>query len=109
MEQNGNIRTIFELTKIFRQREENFINLLNKIRISKVSQKDLDLINERVVDFEEDFPEGVIILSPKNIKVDQINKYNLNKLESKMYEYIAEIKGTFKDSIVDEYLKLKVG
>ena len=57
---------IYELTKIFRQREENFINLLNKIRISKVSQKDLDLINKRVVDFEENIPEGVIILSPKN-------------------------------------------
>tara|TARA_Y100000816_G_C26080530_1_gene569444 strand:- start:120 stop:1721 length:1602 start_codon:yes stop_codon:yes gene_type:complete len=105
---DGSIK-IYELTKIFRQREENFINLLNKIRISKVSQNDLDLINKRVVDFEENVPEGVIILSPKNIKVDQINTYNLNKLDSDMYEYIAEIKGTFKDSIVDEHLKLKVG
>ena len=35
----GNIK-IYELSKIFRQKEENFINLLNKIRISKISQKD---------------------------------------------------------------------
>ena len=104
----GNIK-IYELTKIFRQREENFINLLNKIRISKISQKDLDLINERVIDFDSDIPEGVIILSPKNIKVDQINTDNLNKINSKTFEYIAKIKGTFKDSIVDEHLKLKVG
>ena len=104
----GNIK-ICELTKIFRQREENFINLLNKIRISKISQKDLDLINERVINFESDIPEGVIILSPKNIKVDQINADNLNKIKSKTFEYIAVIKGTFKDSIVDEHLKLKVG
>ena len=104
----GSIK-IYELTKIFRQREENFINLLNKIRISKISQSDLDLINERVIDFESDFPEGIIILSPKNIKVDQINTDNLNKIKSNTFEYMAVIKGTFKDSIVDDHLKLKVG
>ena len=75
----GNIK-IYELSKIFRQKEKNFINLLNKIRISKISQKDLDLINKRVIDFDSNVTEGVIILSPKNNKVDQINTDNLNKI-----------------------------
>jgi hypothetical protein len=36
-----------ELTKIFRQSDEEFINLLNKFRIAKIDEKDLSLINER--------------------------------------------------------------
>ena len=99
----------YEMKKIFRQKDEVFINFLNKIRICEVQDKDLNLINKRVQNQNEKVPEGVIILSPKNVKVNEINTDNLNKIDSKLYEYSANIRGDFKDHPVDKSLKLKVG
>jgi energy-coupling factor transporter ATP-binding protein EcfA2 len=99
-----------ELTKIFRQSDESFINLLNKFRVAKVDEKDLDQINKRYLgdDFEPE--EGVIILSTKNDKVDYINQAKLDKIKTKSFIYKAEIKGKFKLELpVKENLELKVG
>ena len=74
------------MKKIFRQKDEVFINFLNKIRICEVEDKDLNLINKRVQNQNAKVPEGVIILSPKNVKVNEINTDNLNKIDSKLYE-----------------------
>lgn len=100
-----------ELTKIFRQSDEEFINLLNKFRIAKIDEKDLSSINERYQGEDFQLPEGVIMLATRNDKVDSINISKLNDIDSKVFEYEADIKGTFKES---EYpapktLKLKVG
>ena len=38
-----------ELTKIFRQSDKTFVDLLNKIRMNKVDNNDLDLLNKRLV------------------------------------------------------------
>jgi hypothetical protein len=100
-----------ELTKIFRQSDEEFINLLNKFRIAKIDENDLSLINERFQGEDFEPPEGVIMLATRNEKVDRINNSKLNEIDSRLFEYEAEIKGTFKES---EYpapktLKLKVG
>lgn len=99
-----------ELTKIFRQSDESFINLLNKFRVAKVDEKDLDQINKRYLgdDFEPE--EGVIMLSTKNDKVDYINQAKLDKIKTKSFSYKAEIKGKFKLELpVKENLELKVG
>jgi hypothetical protein len=99
-----------ELTKIFRQSDESFINLLNKFRVAKVDEKDLEQINKRYLgdDFEPE--EGVIMLSTKNDKVDYINQAKLDKIRTKSFIYKAEIKGKFKLELpVKENLELKVG
>lgn len=103
--------SIHELSKIFRQKNETFIDLLNKIRIAKIEDKDLELINSRTQDQDYEPEKGVIVLSPRNAKVDHINQYKLNEIDSKLYEFDAEIKGTFKESEypVEKKLKLKVG
>lgn len=101
----------YELTKIFRQSDEKFINLLNKIRISKIEDDDLKLINARVQDDNFKVPKGVILLSPKNSKVDHENNKNLQLIDSPQFEFKAEIKGTFyeKEYPVEANLRLKVG
>lgn len=100
-----------ELSKIFRQTNETFINLLNKIRIAKINDKDLELINSRVQDRDFEVKEGIIILSPRNAKVDEINQSKLSAIDSKLFEFDAEIKGSFKESEypVEKKIKLKVG
>ena len=101
--------TTYELNKIFRQKDEDFINILNQIRISKISQNDLDIINKRVVNFDFKLPKKTIVLSPTNRKVDLINNTNLNKIQSKTFTYSAVIEGKFGEAPVDEELDLKLG
>ena len=45
-----------ELTKIFRQSDKKFIDLLNKIRLNKINSEDLDELNNQV---KEDVDNGV--------------------------------------------------
>ena len=106
----GNFQ-IKELTKIFRQSDKSFINLLNKFRIAKVDQKDLDAINTRYQGDDFEVPEGVILLSTTNAKVDKINNSKLAELDTKLFEYEGDIKGDFKESECPspKNLKLKVG
>ena len=99
----------FELNKIFRQKDEDFIKILNQIRIAKITQNDLDSINKRVIGNEFKPPKKTIILSPTNRKVDIINNTNLNKITSKAFTYTAVVEGRFGEAPVDEELELKVG
>ena len=102
---------INELTKIFRQTDKSFIDLLNKFRIAKVDEKDLAAINTRYQGDDFSVPDGVILLSTTNAKVDQINNSKLAELDHKLFEYEGVIKGDFKDSECPSprNLKLKVG
>lgn len=100
-----------ELTKIFRQTEKEFIELLDKVRSAKVKDGDLDLINRRYQEFDIDPPIGSIVLTPRNAKVDAINKRKLAEIESEEFSYLAYVKGDFKEKEypVEKTLKLKVG
>ena len=100
-----------ELSKIFRQTEKSFIDLLNKIRIAKITEKELSVLNERIIENQTDISKGTIILSPRNHRVDAINNENLEKLNGEIYEFDAKITGTYKESEypVAKKLYLKVG
>ena len=100
----------FELTKIFRQSDKTFVDLLNKIRMNKVDNNDLDLLNKRLIEFENT-PKETIILAPTNRKVDDINNTNLYRLKTPTHNYNAIIKGTWKDKEhpVKKEIILKVG
>ena len=99
-----------ELTKIFRQSDKTFVDLLNKIRMNKVDNNDLDLLNKRLVEYENT-PKETIILAPTNRKVDDINNTNLYRLKTPTHNYNAIIKGAWKDKEhpVKKEIILKVG
>ncbi len=100
-----------ELEKIYRQKDEKFINLLNAIRNNTINEEDVRLLNECV---GRKFPqEGapVITLTSINKKAEEINKAHLKKLKSKIYTYRAEIEGEFKREFypTDEILQVGIG
>lgn len=103
-----------ELSNIFRQKDETFITILNKIRIGDVTSSDLVSINERIVtkDFEKVRKE-YITLATTNSVVNAINDSELNKIDSPLHTFTAEIEGNFptEDRIlpVEMELKLKKG
>ena len=106
--EESNIKT-YELTKVFRQKDKNFINILNNIRSGKVNDNDLEVLNNRVINQNSDIPSETIILSPTNKRVDSINNLNLQNINSETFSYESSETGDFKEKPADEILELKVG
>ena len=100
---------LYELTKIYRQKDEKFIKILNKIRTGNVTNIDLLPLNNTVTFQDSNLPSETIILSPTNRKVDSINSLNLQNINSEVFSYQSKETGNFKERPADEILKLKVG
>lgn len=83
-----------EFDRIFRQSEQKFIQILNKIRDNSLDQDSLELINERAIAPEED--DDAIILSATNRIADVINEQRLNRLAQSEFEFTAKATGGFE-------------
>jgi len=97
-----------ELTKIYRQSDDLFIEILNKIRNSTVTNDDIEMLNRRVIpDFKED--DGYIYLTTTNDLAEEINLSKLESLDGKLYTFKGEIKGDFskEDLPTQPILELK--
>jgi hypothetical protein len=64
-----------QLSKIFRQSDESFINLLNKFRIAKVDDNDLSLINKRYQGEDFEIPEETSPLRNVDHDISLGNKF----------------------------------
>lgn len=101
-----------ELKHIYRQDNPKFIDILNEIRNNRLSQSSVDELNKRYQsDFSPKADEGYISLTTHNIKADQTNKTELEKLKEKIVSYKASIDGKFPEFSYPnkEELVLKVG
>lgn len=99
-----------ELKHIYRQKEATFINLLEKVRTSKLSQADVDLLNSRYIT-NATADRGVITLTTHNSKADKINHTHLEELTGKRMVFEGALKGDFNERNlpVDKQLALKIG
>lgn len=101
-----------ELTTVFRQTEQKFINILNEIRSNKVSEETLAHLNER---FNPEYTNSQninpIIITSHNAEANLINQQKLAEIEGENYTIKAEIEGDFKEVglQVEQELHLKVG
>ncbi len=101
-----------ELTHIFRQADEEFINLLNKVRDKKLDAESTRLLNSRYdPNFTYPKDEKYITLTSHNKAAMTINTAKLKELEGKSYTFKAEITDDFPESMYpNEFeLELKVG
>nr|WP_315144875.1 helix-turn-helix domain-containing protein [uncultured Flavobacterium sp.] len=101
-----------ELDKIFRQRDEVFISILNNLRNNTISSEDIQNLNQYVnPNFDLKANKGYITLTTHNAKADAMNAQALEDLEGKLVIYKPAIVGDFPEKIfpVEEDLKLKVG
>lgn len=100
-----------ELEKVYRQKDERFIQLLNEIRNNTITEESLALLNSRVgVEIPED-SDYTVYLTPLNETVDKINMEKLKSLKGKLYRWEAYIEGDFDESSLpgEEILYLKKG
>lgn len=103
---------IIELTKIYRQTEEKFINILNAVRNKSVNDELLYDLNKRVdFNFDPEPSEGYIELVTINAKAQNINSRRLKVLDGKMYSYEGIIEGDFDERSypAPHILDLKIG
>lgn len=101
-----------ELSKIFRQTDDQFISVLNSLRNNRMTQSDIQILNQHVQpNFDLKTNKGYITLTTHNAKADSINSQSLIDLEGKTYSYKAEIVDDFPDKIfpLEEKLELKIG
>jgi molybdopterin-guanine dinucleotide biosynthesis protein len=101
-----------ELSKIFRQSDETFIDLLNNLRNNKITKENILFLNKYVQpNFDLKANKGYITLTTHNNKADTINSQSINDLEGKATSYKAVVTGDFPDKIfpLEETLELKVG
>ena len=100
---------IIELQHVFRQKDQTFIDILNKIRLGQVSKALLDDINSCCVVPPED--EQYITLTGDNATANTINKEKLLALNTREYVYTGTVTGDIKQSSMptDLNLHLKVG
>ncbi len=101
-----------QLTKIYRQTDDRFINVLNNLRNNIILQEDIIVLEKHVKqDFSLDQYPGYIYLTTHNRKADEINQQSLDSLKEKVFNYHAEIGGDFPDKMypMAETLVLKKG
>lgn len=108
--QEMNIITI-ELTKVFRQKDEHFLDILNAIRDGNHRDINFDLLNSRYDPKFEPGNEPYVYLTSHNRMADEINQQKLKDLKTKSYIYRASIIGDFKENQYPNEvdLELKVG
>ncbi|MCK5525435.1 MAG: AAA family ATPase [Thiomargarita sp.] len=103
---------VVELTKVYRQKQEAFINLLNAIRNRQIGSSEIQEINQRYQpQFESNVDDYYITLTTTNKIASQINVALMAKLSSRLHHFEGEMKGKFnKESFpTDLALSLKEG
>lgn len=101
-----------ELTEVFRQKDKDFLELLNAIREGNKNLVDFDKLNQRYFpDFEPNDNETFVHLCSHNRIADNINQKKINELKTPSFSYEAFIYGDFKENLYpnEKILELKVG
>ena len=100
-----------ELTTVYRQKDEKFLEILNEIRDGAVGDIDFDTLNERYLPDFEPKDEPYVYLTSHNRMADEINQKKLAALPGKSRFYDAEIIGNLNENQFpnDEILELKIG
>lgn len=104
-----------ELKKVYRQKDSQFISILDRIRMNHVTPTDLAALNRRVergeLTAKNDGEKLSITLSTKRDNVDWTNEQELAKLPGDPVVFMGEINGEFPEGTLPTplELRLKVG
>ena len=102
-----------ELTHIYRQKDDMFINILNSIRNKTVTLAQINKINKKCLDLDFDINNNkykdYITLTTTNIKSKNINEQKLNALSAESYTFYSKITWNveYNQYPTDESLTLK--
>lgn len=101
-----------ELKKIYRQNEQEFIDILNRVRINQITANELSLLNSKYnPTFSPNGNSNFITLATHNKIVESTNLTKLTELTTELKHFEASLIGVFPDNIMptDRVLQLKEG
>lgn len=101
-----------ELTKVYRQQNLTFVNLLNHVRDNVLTPADLALLRTRLDPaFRPGAASDYIRLTTHNHMADSYNTSELQRISKPVMRYSAKVKGTFPEYAYPTplSLELKVG
>lgn len=98
----------FNLQKNYRQKEQAFRGLLNKIRNRSVTNDEMNLLNSRVNPELCDAAQDCMTLTPTNAAAHAINMTRLRHLQGLEFCYDAGIEGEFDKSSYPTETKLRL-
>ncbi|CAG8473287.1 3699_t:CDS:2 [Diversispora eburnea] len=84
------IKNTIQLTQVFRQKETELINILNDIRVGKITEKSSELIKSLK---KPEYPDDGILpteLFPRNFEVNNANLAQLEKIKHKSHSFFAK-------------------
>ncbi len=96
-----------ELTRVYRQQDAAFVDLLNHVRDNNIDAPTLAALNARVGKPQK----GAITLTTHNRQADAINRRHMEALHGEQRRFEAIIKGNYPDKALpcDQQLEVKVG
>ena len=103
---------LIELNKIYRQKEDSFVDILNKVRNNQMNADDFEDLHGRFYpEFRPSLEEKYITLTSHNNQADQINARELQKLSASPVIYHANIEDDFPENMypAEAELILKTG
>ncbi len=87
-----------ELTKVYRQRQDYFVKLLNRVRDNSLREEHLRFLNQRCRPRKTRDPQDFYVyLSPTNAMVDRINRRRLSRLTSEEVVLEGHVEGDFPE------------
>lgn len=99
-----------ELKKIYRQKDQSFIDILNRVRSGEVTQTDIAVLNERYIQLPPK-EEGYIMLCTHNYIADDVNKRELDAIDATLHSFEGTTTGeiNLKNLPAEQVLHLKKG
>lgn len=88
------------LSRVYRQQNRRFVDILNHIRDNAVTDADMRVLNSRYKrNFHPSSDEGYIRLTTHNYLADNYNEKMLRGLKEKEYYYGANVEGNFPEQL----------
>lgn len=103
---------MIELSKVFRQTDTTFLQLLNAVRDSRMTPETMQMLNARYIPgFRPPVDKDYITLTTHNAQAQEINQMQMMMLPTQAMTYDAKVKGDFPENVypTDARLTLKVG
>lgn len=96
-----------ELRKIYRQSDNDFISLLDRVRVNRATSVDIARLNRRCnPDYQEVNDNFVITLATRRDTVDSINDEHMRALKTPEFSYYGVIEGDFPENSLPTALRL---
>ncbi len=102
---------LIELDRIFRQKDDKFIRLLNHLRNNIITAEDVKELNAHHVPEADAYADETITITTHNYRADELNSKALERLPGRSHFFDAQVEGDFPESAypVPARIELKAG